>query len=126
MTSNLHALDRKPSAANAGPALPPRILRLVKSAPERQAIASGQVDAVIDPATGEAFLLPGAQQALREDQARIRSLLALSADWCWEQDEHYRFVSHTGAGSGSSGIYDETIVGKTLRDLPFNPWDCWR
>ena len=58
-----------------------RILRLVKGAPELRAIESGQVDAVIDPATGKAFLLPDAQQALREAQARNRSLLSLSADW---------------------------------------------
>jgi PAS domain S-box-containing protein len=97
------------------------ILRLVKGrGPERRAIEAGQVDAVIDPATGNAFLLPVAQAALRADQARIRRLLALSTDWCWEQDEFYRFVSHTGAASGSSGISDENMIGKTLWDLPFD------
>jgi PAS domain S-box-containing protein len=120
MKSNLRTLDGNAPRPNAGPGVSARILRLVKSAPERQAIASGQVDAVIDPATGDAFLLPEARQALREDQARVRSLLALSSDWFWEQDEHYRFVSHTGAASGSSGIYDESIIGKTLRDPPFD------
>ena len=120
MKSNLRMLDGNAPRPNAGLGFEGRILRLVKSAPERQAIASGQVDAVIDPATGKAFLLLDAQKALHKDQARIRSLLALSADWYWEQDEHYRFVSHTGAASGSSGIYDENIIGKTLRDLPFD------
>ena len=120
MNSNLPALDRNPPRPNAGPRISARILRLVRSAPERQAIESGQVDAVIEPVTGNVFLLPDAQQALREDQARTRSLLALSSDWCWEQDEFYRFVSHTGAASGSSGIYDENIIGKTLHDSPFD------
>jgi len=120
MKSDLRVLDGHAPRPNAGAGLQSRILRLVKSVPERRAIESGQVDAVIDAATGKAFLLPGAQQALREDQARVRSLLALTSEWCWEQDEFYRFVSHTGAGSGSSGIYDENIIGKTLRDPPFD------
>jgi PAS domain S-box-containing protein len=120
MKSNLRMLDGNATRPNAGLGFEGRILRLVKGGPERRAIEAGQVDAVMDPATGEALLLPEAQAALRKDQARVRSLLALSSDWRWEQDEFYRFVSHTGAASGSSGIYDENIIGKTLRDLPFD------
>lgn len=121
MKTNLHVLDGNATRPNAGPGFDSRILRLVKRrGPERRAIEAGQIDAVMDPATGSALLLPEAQAALREDQARIRSLLALSADWCWEKDEFYRFVSHTGAASGSSGIFDENIIGKTLRDPPFD------
>ena len=41
-----------------------RILRLVKSGPELRALESGQVDAVLDPATGTAILLPEALRAL--------------------------------------------------------------
>ena len=120
MKPDLRVLDGNPRRPDAGPGLSAHILRLVKSAPERRAIASGQVDAVIDPATGKAFLLPDAQQAQREDGARVRSLLALASDWSWEQDESHRFVSHTGAASGSSGVFDESIIGKTLRDPPFD------
>jgi len=120
MKSNLRVLEGNPHRPDAGPGLSAHILRLVKSAPERRAIASGQIDAVIDPATGKAFLLPDAQQAQREDGARVRSLLALASDWSWEQDESHRFVSHTGAASGSSGVFDESIIGKTLRDPPFD------
>jgi PAS domain S-box-containing protein len=120
VSSDRLALDRDPHRANGGAGSSARILHLVKSEPERQAIESGQIDAVMDPATGSAVLLPEAQAALHEDKARVRSLLALSSDWCWEQDEFYRFVSHTGASSGSSGIYDESIIGKTLRDAPFD------
>ena len=97
-----------------------RILRLVKGAPELRAIESGQVDAVIDPATGKAFLLPDAQQALREAQARNRSLLSLSADWTWELDESYRFVSHSSTVNGNAAPYDEEIIGKRLWELPFD------
>jgi PAS domain S-box-containing protein len=120
MKSNFRMLDGNAPRPNAGLGFEGRILRLVKGGPERRAIEAGQVDAVMDHATGKAFLLPEAQAALREDEARVRSLLALSSDWCWEQDEFYRLISHTGAASGSSGIYDENIIGKTLRDLPFD------
>jgi CRP-like cAMP-binding protein len=41
-----------------------RILRLVKSEPERRAIEAGQVDAVLDRETGTAVLLPQARHAL--------------------------------------------------------------
>lgn len=37
-----------------------------------------------------------AEQALRESQARFRSLTLLSATWYWEQDEQFRFVSFEG------------------------------
>jgi CRP-like cAMP-binding protein len=46
------------SAANG------RILRLVKNGPEREALESGQVDAVLDHASGTALLLPQAERAL--------------------------------------------------------------
>ena len=119
MKSNPPALDRNPRRPDAAPGFEGRILQLVKSVPELRAIESGQVDAVIDPETGKAFLLPDAQQALR-DQARVRSLLALSSDWCWEQDEHYRFVSHSGISTGNFAPRDAGIVGKLLWDLPFD------
>jgi len=119
MSSN-PALERDPRRADAVAGTVSRILRLVKSGPELRAVESGEIDAVMDPETGSAVLLPEAQTALREDKARARSLLALCADWFWEQDEFYRFVSHTGAASGGSGIYDESIIGKTHRDPPFD------
>jgi CRP-like cAMP-binding protein len=60
--SVLRALD-VPPRANARPAVPARVLRLVKGGPEREALASGQVDAVIDPANGAVFLLHEARWA---------------------------------------------------------------
>ena len=128
MKSNPRALDRNPVRPESGPGFDGRILQLVKSVPELRAIESGQVDAVVDPATGKALLLPDAQRALRE-QARVRSLLALSSDWCWEQDEHYRFVSLSGTTPGNSAPGYEGIIGKLLWDLPFDnvqevDWDA--
>ena len=48
------------------------VLRLVKGGPERLAIEAGQIDAIIDPASGHAILLPDAQRALIERKAPNR------------------------------------------------------
>jgi CRP-like cAMP-binding protein len=40
------------------------LLRLVRGGPERQALDAGQVDAVLDPKSGTAFLLPEARRHL--------------------------------------------------------------
>lgn len=112
--------DAKLSRPKAGLGFENRILRLVKSAPELRAIEAGQVDAVIDPQTGKAFLLPDAQQALRKEQARSRGLLALSADWIWELDENYRFISHSSTAARDTAPYDEQILGKRLWELSFD------
>lgn len=37
-----------------------------------------------------------AEQALRDSEERFRSLIRLSADWLWEQDEELRFVRFSG------------------------------
>ena len=120
MKPRLRILGGKATRPSAGLGFERRILRLVKGAPELRAIESGEVDAVIDPATGKAFLLPEAQQALREDQARNRGLFALSADWTWELDESYRFVSHSGTVAGNAAPYDEGIIGRRLWELSFD------
>jgi PAS domain S-box-containing protein len=93
------------------------ILRLVKGGPERLAIEAGQIDAIIDPASGNAILLPDAQRALIERKAGFRSLIGLAFDWYWEQDEHYCFVSHRGAADEDDGFAEEGVIGKALWDL---------
>src|SRR5438045_1511006 len=40
-----------------------------------------------------------AEAALRESEARFRSLTELSSDLYWEQDDQYRFTSFSGTGS---------------------------
>jgi PAS domain S-box-containing protein len=93
------------------------ILRLVKGGPERLAIEAGQIDAIIDPGSGNAILLPAAQRALIERKGGFRSLIGLAFDWYWELDEHYRFVSHRGASDDADGFAEEGIIGKTLWEL---------
>jgi PAS domain S-box-containing protein len=93
------------------------ILRLVKGGPERLAIEAGQIDAIIDPGSGNAILLPAAQRALIERKAGFRSLIGLAFDWYWELDDRYRFVSHRGASDDADRFAEESIIGKALWDL---------
>lgn len=105
---------------------------LVKDAAELQAIESGEIDAILDPVSCKAILLPVAQAGLRVSEMRLRSLLMLSSDACWEQDEHYRFLSYTHTTVGSAPLFDEEdIIGKTLWELPFHninqaDWQTYR
>jgi PAS domain-containing protein len=58
-----------PSGTQAERGFKRAILRLVKGGAERLAIEAGQIDAIIDPASGNAILLPEAQRALNERKA---------------------------------------------------------
>ena len=52
-------------------------------------------------------------EALRESEARFRSLSALSSDMYWEQDDQYRFTSMKGIGSDPANLdADQPAVGK--------------
>jgi PAS domain S-box-containing protein len=105
------------SETNAERGFKRAILRLVKGGPERLAIEAGQIDAIIDPTSGNAILLPDAQRALIERKVGFRSLIGLAFDWYWEQDERYCFVSHRGATDDAFGFAEEGIIGKALWDL---------
>jgi len=104
----------------ASPAFQDLLRRLLNAPLERQAIESGQVDAILDPATGASILLPAAQDAMRESQLHAHSLVKLSSDWQWEHDKDFRFTSCEGSRIVSSAFGDKTIVGKRLWDLPFD------
>ena len=51
-------------------------------------------------------------EALRISEARLASLLSLSADWIWEQDEELRFTYLSDGIEAATGIRPEQIVGK--------------
>jgi len=120
MSPDPHEPTLDNSHTDAETAVADLIRRLVRGAAELEAIESGQVDAIIDPATGGAILLPKAKEALGREQARYRRLVGLAADGYWEQDEHYRFVLHAGTSIGSAGTVDDAgVLGRTLWDLSF-------
>lgn len=109
----------KPRDDAAARSFEDNILRLIKGAPESRAIRAGEVDAIVDPASGRAILLPAAQAVLIERKIGFRSLVDLASDGYWEQDEDYRFIVHTGAAIGNPRTGDEGILGKTLWELSF-------
>jgi diguanylate cyclase (GGDEF)-like protein/PAS domain S-box-containing protein len=53
------------------------------------------------------------EKALQESEQRFRQLVAMSSDWYWEQDEHYRFVALTGDFGRKSGICADRLIGRT-------------
>jgi PAS domain S-box-containing protein len=54
-----------------------------------------------------------AERAMRESEARFRSLTALSSDWYWEQDENLRFTALS-----RSGYANASPLGKTFWEVP--------
>lgn len=59
-----------------------------------------------------------AEQALRESEARFRSLAMLSSDWYWEQDTEFRFTSVSGDIVSRTGISSTEHLGRTRWELP--------
>ena len=55
-------------------------------------------------------------RTLHECEQRLKSLLALSVDWYWEQDEEHRFVLITGEGPELLGMDPQVFVGRALWD----------
>ena len=56
------------------------------------------------------------EKALQESEQRFRQLVAMSSDWYWEQDEHFRFVSVTGDFTEKSGMGVGRVLGKRRWD----------
>ena len=74
---------RSTSDVQAEAAFKDWVRRLVKGTAELQAFEAGQLDAVMDPATGSAILLPEAQAALQGSSRLVLSALdALPGDVC--------------------------------------------
>jgi PAS domain S-box-containing protein len=57
-----------------------------------------------------------AQQALVESEGRFRSLVNLSSDWYWEQDENMRFTTLLRHGAERAGTDTGHMLGHT-------PWE---
>lgn len=74
MSSEPRAPNLEPAGTSTERRLNNVVLRLVKGGAARRAIAAGQADAILDPETGRAFLLPVAQRWLLEQTADLRTL----------------------------------------------------
>lgn len=61
-----------------------------------------------------------AEEALRESEARFRSLTELSSDWYWEQDEQLRFVNLSNGFFRVAQLQNEDCLGKTRWEIPGN------
>jgi PAS domain S-box-containing protein len=59
-----------------------------------------------------------ADAALRESEARFRSLTALSSDWYWEQDAQFRFTLMSRGIEDNLGMAPEEFIGRTRWDSP--------
>jgi diguanylate cyclase (GGDEF)-like protein/PAS domain S-box-containing protein len=59
-----------------------------------------------------------AESALRESEARFRTLTELTSDWYWEQDAELRFVSTGGTTDARGGITPQAHVGLRRWELP--------
>jgi diguanylate cyclase (GGDEF)-like protein/PAS domain S-box-containing protein len=55
--------------------------------------------------------------ALRDSEARFRSLIELSADWYWEQDEQQRMTSLSSEASAKAVNVGVTAIGLKQREL---------
>jgi PAS domain S-box-containing protein len=54
-----------------------------------------------------------AELAMRESEERFRSLIELSSDWYWEQDEQYRFTFVSREAMKMTGQSEAGFLGKT-------------
>ena len=54
-----------------------------------------------------------AEERLRNSENRFRSLLALSTDWYWEQDEQLRFTKVSGLDPDNHRVGVDQLMGKT-------------
>lgn len=59
-----------------------------------------------------------AERALRESEARFRSLTLLSASWYWEQDDQFRFASFEGHLQEGRWRPDSAVLGLCRWDIP--------
>jgi len=66
-----------------------------------------------------------AEQALRDSEARFRSLTALSSDWYWEQDAEFRFCRLEGRHVSGDNAAFQSELGKTSWQLGFEIEGGW-
>ena len=61
------------------------------------------------------------RKALRESEERFRSVIELSADWYWEQDEEFRFTHFRDSAEYKAPVTAKELVGKRRWEIGFEP-----
>jgi diguanylate cyclase (GGDEF)-like protein/PAS domain S-box-containing protein len=61
-----------------------------------------------------------AEQNLRQSESRFRSLVELSSDWYWEQDENFRFTHVSGGFFKHSSSGWDNFMGKARWEIEGN------
>ncbi|MGB5082720.1 MAG: diguanylate cyclase [Burkholderiales bacterium] len=59
-----------------------------------------------------------AREALQSSEQRLRSVLELSSDWYWEQDENLRYTVFSGTTFTETGFKPGSMIGKTRWEIP--------
>ncbi len=59
--------------------------------------------------------------ASRLYEERLKTLLELSSEWYWEQDEHHRFTLIVGTSFGQTGVDPQEYLGKSRWDYDAVP-----
>lgn len=62
-----------------------------------------------------------ANQRLADSEQRLRTLVAMSSDWYWEQDADFRFVDMSDGAHLRAGVPAVQLLGKTRWDLAKAP-----
>ena len=57
---------------------------------------------------------------LEKSEEHFRQLTDLSADWYWEQDQHFRFTEMSGGMFKKSGVSGHSYIGKTRWEMPID------
>src|SRR2546422_11455274 len=67
-------------------------------------------------------------EALRLAEERFESLVGLSSDWYWEQDDSYRFTVITGSDLEAAGVDPKQVLGTARWDndaVPVGDGGSW-
>ena len=75
-----------------------------------------QVTVSVGNQIGQLMARRQAEEAMRESEARFRSLTELSSDWYWEQDTEFRFTSLSGGVEQAIGVAPAEFIGKRRWD----------
>jgi PAS domain S-box-containing protein len=83
--------------------------------PDQRLLAAARV---IGSQVGQFLHRKHREQALRDSEARFRSLCELSSDWYWEQDAQFRFTVMSGGFMNKGNFRIDKALGQRRWELP--------